>query len=63
MDRLLSILVMNEGNFDHCLSGQTSKSIHKETNDTRLKDAVTNTTQALPSSKLFYKHEKLKKLK
>ena len=41
MDRLLSILVMNEGNLDRCLSGQTPKSIHKETNNTRLKDGVT----------------------
>ena len=62
MDRLLTILVMNEGN-DRCLSCQTPKSIHKETNDARFKYAVTNTTQALPSSKLFYKHEKLIKLK
>ena len=43
MDRLLSILVMNEGNFDPCLCGQVSNCFHKETNDIRLKDGVTNT--------------------
>ena len=61
MDRLLSILVMNEGNLDRCLSGQTPKSIHKETNNTRLKDGVTNNNTDSPILQAFLLTWKTKK--